>query len=110
MSCYLSAADILQVFEGTESCVPDGDLPVLDGGLSGAPVRRHGQRGHRRGVGADVTDAAKDGIGNIYVDDEAEPPNYSTLPAFWSAEVSDAAGGQASQPVSGTLRPATGRA
>jgi hypothetical protein len=27
----------------------------------------------------------------VYVDDEAEPPNYSTLPAFWSTEVADVA-------------------
>src|SRR5271155_2208997 len=39
----------------------------------------------------DVSDAATDGIGNVNVDDEAEPPNYSTLPAFWSTEVADVA-------------------
>lgn len=47
--------------------------------------------GTASGVGADVTDAAADSIGNVYVDDEAEPPNYSTLPSFWSAEVQDVA-------------------
>jgi hypothetical protein len=45
--------------------------------------------GTARGAGADVTDAARDGIGNVYVDDEAEPPGYATLPAFWPAEITD---------------------
>jgi hypothetical protein len=44
-------------------------------------------------IGTDISDAIKDGIGNFYETDEAEPPNYSTLPAYWSTEVSDAANG-----------------
>ena len=31
--------------------------------------------------------ALADGIGNVYVDDEAEPPPYNALPAFWPAGV-----------------------
>ena len=46
--------------------------------------------GTTAGVGTDVADAAADGIGNVYVDDEAEPPGYATLPAFWLAELADA--------------------
>jgi hypothetical protein len=38
--------------------------------------------GTSRGVGTDVAAAARDGIGNVYVDDQAEPPGYATLPAF----------------------------
>jgi len=45
--------------------------------------------GTASGVSADVTDAAQDTIGNVHVDDEAGPPNYQTLPAFWSAEVTN---------------------
>jgi Spherulation-specific family 4 len=45
-------------------------------------------------VGTDVADAISAGIGNFYEDDEAEPsPGYSTLPAFWSTEVSDVSSG-----------------
>lgn len=45
-------------------------------------------------VSTDIADAGTYGIGNFYEDDEAEPnPNYSTLPSFWSAEVTDAANG-----------------
>jgi hypothetical protein len=34
----------------------------------------------------------------VYVDDEAEPPNYATLPAFWSAEVADVAAARPKNP------------
>ena len=34
-------------------------------------------------------DAAKDRIGNVYVDDQTGTPTFGTLPAFWLAEVSD---------------------
>ncbi len=48
-----------------------------------------GHAGTTAGVGTDVADAASDGIGNVYVDDEAEPPSYAALPAFWQAELAD---------------------
>jgi len=40
-------------------------------------------------IGTDINDAARDRIGNIYVDDETGTPNFATLPAFWQTEVSD---------------------
>jgi hypothetical protein len=102
MSCYLSATDILQVFEGPETtenkvtgfqeASTDGDFPAW---MKTYPARDFAatvSAGTSGGVGTDVTDAAKtDGIGNVYVDDEAEPPGYGTLPAFWSTEVADVA-------------------
>jgi Spherulation-specific family 4 len=93
MSCYMSAADILQVFEGTETALQaaDGTFPTW---MASYPARQFAatvSAGTSTGVGTDVTDAANDGIGNVYVDDEAEPPNYAALPAFWSAEVADVA-------------------
>jgi hypothetical protein len=98
MSCYLGAADILQVFEGTESSFQTATFPSW---MASYPARQFAatiSAGTSTGVGTDVTDAAKDGIGNVYVDDEAEPPNYSALPAFWSAEVSDAAAARPANP------------
>ena len=103
MSCYMNAADILQVFEGPE------------GGAGNAPLGTQGFQGHRfpgwmraypasrfaatvsqaraSGVGTDLAQAAADRIGNIYLDDEPEPdPNYQTLPSFWPAEVAAVAG------------------
>jgi hypothetical protein len=100
MSCYMSAADILQVFEGPETTENDvtgfqeatGTFPSW---MEMYPARQFAATisvGTSGGVGTDVTDAAtKDGIGNVYVDDEAESPDYGTLPAFWSTEVADVA-------------------
>jgi Spherulation-specific family 4 len=89
MSCYMSAANVLQVYEGTETAFQAASFPSW---MASYPARDFAATvsvGTSGGVGTDVTDAANDGIGNVYVDDEAEPPSYGTLPAFWSAEVSD---------------------
>jgi hypothetical protein len=88
-SCYLAASNILQVYEGTEAGFQATTFPSW---MASYPAYRFAatiSAGRSGGVSTDVSDAAKDGIGNVYVDDEAEPPNYSTLPAFWKTEVSD---------------------
>jgi hypothetical protein len=97
MSCYMSAANILQVFEGPETTEGDvtgfqsATFPSWMGSYPAGEFAATVSAGTSTGVGTDVSDAARDGIGNIYVDDEAEPPNYSALPSFWSAEVADVA-------------------
>jgi hypothetical protein len=90
-SCYMAASNVLQVYEGTEAAFQTTTFPSW---MASYPAYRFAatiSAGTSSGVSTDVSDAAKDGIGNVYVDDEAEPPNYSTLPAFWSAEVADVA-------------------
>jgi len=91
-SYMFGPAEILQQFEGTEA---QFDAATFPGWMSSYPASEFSaaiSAGTSEGVGTDISDAAQDDIGNIYVDDEAEPPNYSTLPAFWSAEVQDVAG------------------
>jgi hypothetical protein len=83
--------EILQQFEGTEAQFDAATFPSWMASYPASEFSATISAGTAAGVGTDVSDAAQDGIGNIYVDDEAEPPNYSTLPAFWSAEVQDAA-------------------
>jgi hypothetical protein len=103
-SCYMSAADIVQVFEGTESQFQaDYTAGTFEGWMQGYPADRFAATisvGTSGGVGTDVTDAASvhEGIGNIYVDDLAEPPSYATLPAFWSTEVADVAAARPANP------------
>jgi Spherulation-specific family 4 len=83
--------EVLQQFEGTEA---QFDATAFPGWMASYPASEFSatiSAGTAAGVGTDVSDAAADNIGNVYVDDEAEPPNYSTLPAFWSAEVQDVA-------------------
>jgi trimeric autotransporter adhesin len=84
--------EILQQFEGTEAQFDAATFPSWMSSYPASEFSAVISAGTSAGVGTDVSDAAQDGIGNIYVDDEAEPPNYSTLPAFWSAEVQDVAG------------------
>jgi hypothetical protein len=91
MSCYMSASDVLQVFEGSEASFQTATFPSWMAGYQRSRFAATISAGTATGVGTDVSDAARDGIGNVYVDDEAEPPNYSTLPSFWSAEVADVA-------------------
>jgi hypothetical protein len=83
--------EILQQFEGTEAQFDAASFPSWMASYPASEFSATISAGTSAGVGTDVSDAAKDGIGNVYVDDEAEPPNYSTLPAFWSGEVQDVA-------------------
>jgi Spherulation-specific family 4 len=95
MSCYLSAANILQVFEGDEADFDNAKTENLfPSWMATYPARDFAATvsvGTTAGVGTDVTDAASYGIGNVYVDDLPEPPLYGSLPAFWTSEVSDVA-------------------
>jgi hypothetical protein len=93
MSCYMNASDILGVFEGPETTQPG--LPGFQGAtfpswMRSYPASRFAatiSAGTLLRLGADIAGALADGIGNVYVDDEAEPPAYDSLPAFWPAEV-----------------------
>lgn len=88
-SCYMPAADILQVFTGSQAQFQTETFPSW---LARFPSSRFAaviSAGTRSSVGTDIRDAARDRIGNVYVDDETGTPDFSTLPAFWSAEVSD---------------------
>jgi hypothetical protein len=86
-SCYMPASDILGVFADSQAQFQGSTFPSW---LAGCPASRFSaviSAGTGPGVAADVAGAAADGIGNVYVDDEAEPPGYATLPSFWPAEI-----------------------
>ncbi len=84
--------EILQMFEGSQAQFQAASFPSWMAGYPPSEFSAVISAGTSAGLAADISDAQQDGIGNIYVNDEAEPPNYSTLPAFWSTEVQDAAG------------------
>ena len=81
--------EILQVFEGTQSQFQGTSFPSWMASYPPGEFSATISVGTSKGVRTDVNDAVPDGIGNVYVDDEAEPPNYSALPSFWSTEVAD---------------------
>jgi hypothetical protein len=83
--------EILEVFEGTAASFEKASFPSWMNSYSSNQFVATLSAGTSSTVGTDVADAVKDNIGNIYEDDESEPPNYSTLPAFWSTEVKDVA-------------------
>ena len=88
-SCYLPASDILGVFAGPQSRFQAKRFPSW---LARYPSSRFAaviDTGTSQGAGTDVADAARDRIGNVYIGDEAEPPGYAGLPAFWPAEIAD---------------------
>jgi Spherulation-specific family 4 len=84
--------EILQMFEGSEAQFQAASFPSWMAGYPPSEFSATISAGTSAGLPTDISDAQEAGIGNIYVDDEAEPPNYSTLPAFWSTEVQDVAG------------------
>ena len=83
--------EILQMFEGSEAQFQTASFPSWMAGYPPSEFSATISAGTSAGLPTDISDAQEDGIGNIYVDDEAEPPNYSTLPAFWTTEVQDVA-------------------
>ncbi len=91
-SYMFGPGEILQQFEGSEAQFDATSFPSWMDSYPASDFSATISAGTSAGVARDVSDAAADNIGNVYVDDEAEPPSYSTLPAFWSAEVQDVAG------------------
>jgi Spherulation-specific family 4 len=85
--------EILQMFEGTEAQFQAASFPSWMAQYPPSEFSATIAAGTSAGLTTDISDAQAAGIGNIYVNDEAEPPNYATLPAFWSTEVQDAASG-----------------
>jgi hypothetical protein len=83
--------EIIQVFEGTAAGFEGTSFPSWMKNYPASDFAATMSAGTTGTIGTDANDATKDHIGNIYEDDEAEPPNYSTLPAFWTTEVNDVA-------------------
>jgi hypothetical protein len=90
-SYMFGPSEILQQFEGSQAQFKATRFPSWMASYPPSQFSATISAGTVAEVGTDVTDAIKDSIGNIYVDDEAEPPNYATLPAFWPTEVRDVA-------------------
>jgi Spherulation-specific family 4 len=84
--------EILQMFEGTQAQFQAASFPSWMAEYPPSEFSATISAGTSAGLATVISDAEEDGIGNIYINDEAEPPNYSTLPAFWSTEVQDVAG------------------
>lgn len=83
--------EIIEVFEGTAASFESTTFPSWMHSYSPNQFMVTLSSGTTSTIGTDVKDAVNDNIGNIYEDDEAEPPNYSTLPSFWNTEVKDVA-------------------
>jgi hypothetical protein len=88
-SCYMPAADVLQIFTGSQAQFQSATFPSWLAGYAPSRFAAVVSAGSRSGVGTEINDAARDRIGNVYVDDETGTPDFSTLPAFWRTEVSD---------------------
>jgi hypothetical protein len=102
---YLPASDILGVFAGPQARFRTKRFPYW---LARYPSSRFAaaiSAGTAAGVASDVATAARDGIGNVYVGDEPEPPGHATLPAFWPAEIAAVRQETAPAPSSGRARP-----
>lgn len=87
---YMNIGDVINIFEGTESDFSSFSPPSWVGKYPSSKLAA---------VVFDVSASSdmqtilneliKDGIGNIYITDENQPNPYSTVPSYWSSEVSD---------------------
>lgn len=107
----VSAADIfgskeiIDVYEGTATGFETTSFPSWMNSYAANQFVAVLSAGTSSTIGTDVSDAVKDNIGNIYEDDEAEPPNYATLPSYWDTEVKDVAAYDSSGSSSGNPSP-----
>jgi len=90
-SYMFGSKEIVQVYEGTALGFEGTSFPSWMKNYPASEFSATLSVGTSSTVGTDVTDAVNDHIGNFYEDDEAESPNYATLPSFWTAEVNDVA-------------------
>lgn len=81
--------EILMVFEGTASDFENTTFPTWMSKYPSSQFTATVYAGSSSTIGNDVNHAVKSHIGNFYEVDEAQPPNYSTLPSFWTTEVRD---------------------
>jgi hypothetical protein len=91
--------EIMQMFEGAQAQFQAASFPGWMAGYPPSEFSAQSPWGTSADLATALSDAQQDDIGNIYVDDEAEPPTYSTLSAFWSTEVQVVGGAQASQAI-----------
>lgn len=78
-----------EIFTGSQAQFQSATFPSWMAGYAPSRFAAVVSAGSRSGVGTDINDAARDRIGNVYVDDETGTPDFSTLRAFWRTEVSD---------------------
>lgn len=86
--------EILQVFEGSETDFTNGSfsMPSWTDNLPTNTFAATISAATASSYKTDVADAENDGIGNIYINDEAAvPPPYDTLPSFLAGEAAAAA-------------------
>jgi Spherulation-specific family 4 len=86
--------EILQVFEGSETDFTNGSfsMPSWADNLPTSAFAATISDATASSYTTALTDAEHDGIGNIYIDDEAaSPPPYDTLPSFLAGEAAAAA-------------------
>lgn len=88
-SYMFGSKEIIQMFEGTAGGFEGTSFPAWMKDYPAGEFAATLSEGTTGSIGGDVKDAVNDHIGNFYEDDEAEPPNYSTLPAFWTTELTD---------------------
>jgi hypothetical protein len=92
-SSYIYGPDeILQGFEGDEATLRNNTDPAPSWASSYAKTQFSAtiSAGTSANLATDIQDAVTDqDAGYVYVDNEPEPPNYTTLPPFWGSEQSD---------------------
>jgi hypothetical protein len=80
--------EIIQVFENTETDWTNGSfsMPSWAAGYCTCQFAATISGASASSYQADIQDAEADGVGNVYVENESEPPPYNVLPSFFDAE------------------------
>jgi hypothetical protein len=88
-SCYMSASDMIDMFEGTQASLGSWSRPGWMASYSRSRFLAIAyQVSGTAAMQASAQLAGADGFGNVYVTDQRLPNPYAQLPSYWSAEVS----------------------
>jgi hypothetical protein len=80
--------EIIQVFENSETYWTNGSfsMPSWAADYCTCQFAATISAASASSYQADIQDAEADGVGNVYVENESEPPSYNVLPSFFDAE------------------------
>jgi Spherulation-specific family 4 len=88
-SCYMSASDMIEMFEGTQASLASWSRPGWTITYSRSRfLATVYQVSGTAAMQASAQVAGTDGFGNVYVTDQSLPNPYAQLPSYWPAEVS----------------------
>ena len=92
-SCYMSASDMIDMFEGSPSQLASFTPPSWMASYPPSRFIAIVYNTPAASLSSTLATTGTDEFGNAYVTDQTEPNPYAKLPSYWSSEAADVSGG-----------------